>query len=333
MSEDTLSSVLRSVRLRAAVFYYVSGRGVWAAEALPAGEIARAVMPGAEHVLEYHMIAKGEGWARTAGLPPVRVSAGDIVMFPQGDAHVISSAPGVQPPRFDANWVFERPHVQTPIPISYHHGVEQPGTGMPVESADAVVVCGFIGCDLRPFNPVIAALPRLMHLPTDGGGAWVRAVIEQAAAESRSPGPGSQAILARMSEMLFVDAVRRYVESLPEQSAGWLAGMRDRHVGRALALLHEQPAEPWTIDALGRKVGLSRSALHERFVHFIGQPPMQYLTNWRMQVASNLLCSSNVNVAAIALEVGYESEAAFARAFKRATGMPPAAWRRARAQS
>ncbi|HTO48534.1 MAG TPA: AraC family transcriptional regulator [Burkholderiales bacterium] len=332
MNEDILSSVLRSVRLRAAVFYYVSCRKVWAAEAPPAAEIAAAVMPGAEHVMEYHMVAKGEGWAATAGLAPVRVSAGDIVMFPQGDAHVISSAPGLQPPRFDASWAFETRHVQKPIPISYHHGVEQPGAALPVESADAILVCGFIGCDLRPFNPVIAALPRLMHLPTERAGTWVRAVIEQAAAESRSPGAGSQAILARMGEMLFVDAVRRYVESLPEQSAGWLAGMRDRHVGRALALLHENPAEPWTIDTLGRKVGLSRSALHERFVQFIGQPPMQYLTNWRMQVASTLLCSSSVNVAAIALDVGYESEAAFARAFKRATGMPPAAWRRARAK-
>ena len=241
---------------------------------------------------------------------------------------MISSAPGLQPPRFDANWVCETRHVQKPMPISYHHGVEQPGALMPVESADAVVVCGFIGCGLRPFNPVIAALPRLMHLPTQRGGAWVRVVIQQAAAESRSPGPGSQAILARMSEMLFVDAVRRYVESLPEQSAGWLAGMSDRYVARALALLHEGPAEPWTIDTLAGRV-----ALYEHFVHFVSQPPMQYLTNWRMQLASNLLCSSSVNVAAIALDVGYESEAAFARAFKRATGMPPAAWRRARAQS
>jgi len=330
MNEDILSSVLRSVRLRGAVFYYVSYRAAWAAEAPPAAEIAPAVMPGSEHVIEYHMIAKGGGWAATAGLPPVRVAAGDIVMFPQGDSHVMSSAPELHPHRFDANWVFETRHVPKPMPISYHHGVAQPGAATPVESADTVVVCGFIGCDLRPFNPVIAALPRLMHLPAHRAGAWVRPVIEQAAAESCSPGPGSQAVLARMSEMMFVDAVRRYIESLPEKSAGWLAGMRDRHVGRALALLHEKPDEPWTIDALGRRVGLSRSALHERFVHFTGQPPMQYLTNWRMQVASNLLCSSTANVAAIALDVGYDSEAAFARAFKRATGMPPAAWRRQR---
>jgi transcriptional regulator GlxA family with amidase domain len=130
-----------------------------------------------------------------------------------------------------------------------------------------------------------------------------------------------------MSEMMFVDAVRRYVETLPEDSRGWLAGLRDRFIGRALALMHDAPANGWTVDDLGKRVGLSRSALHERFVEMIGQPPMQYLANWRMQVAAALLRDTSATVAAIAQEVGYDSEAAFARAFKRRTGKPPAAWR------
>jgi AraC-like DNA-binding protein len=153
-------------------------------------------------------------------------------------------------------------------------------------------------------------------------------VIGQAAAESQQPGPGSDALLARISEMMFVDAVRHYVASSPDLSQGWLAGMNDRFVGRALALLHEKPAEPWTVDELSRQVGLSRSALHERFAQFLGQAPMQYLTNWRMQVAAGLLRRSSATVASIALDVGYDSEAAFARAFKRLVGQPPAAWRR-----
>jgi AraC-like DNA-binding protein len=137
-------------------------------------------------------------------------------------------------------------------------------------------------------------------------------------------------MLARMSEMMFVDAVRRYADRLPEQSSGWLAGLRDRFVGRALALLHERPAHYWTIDELGRSVGLSRSALHERFVQLVGVPPMHYLAQWRMQAAARLLLESRATVAAIALDVGYDSEAAFARAFKRMVGKPPAAWRRER---
>ncbi len=328
MSRDTLSDVLRTVRLRGAVFYYVSCRDEWAAEAPPASEIASAVMPGAEHVIEYHMVAKGGGWAAVAGMSPVRLVAGDIVMFPQGDAHVMSSAPGLQPSRSDANWVYETRHEARPMPISYHHGVEQPGAAMPVDQADTVLVCGFIGCDLRPFNPLIAALPRLLHIPANAAGGWLAHVIGQAAAESQRPGPGSDALLARISEMMFVDAVRHYVASSPDLSHGWLAGMNDRFVGRALALLHEKPAEAWTVEELSRQSGLSRSALHERFVQFLGQAPMQYLANWRMQVAAGLLRRSRATVASIALDVGYDSEAAFARAFKRLVGQPPAAWRR-----
>jgi len=190
------------------------------------------------------------------------------------------------------------------------------------------LVCGFIGCDTRPFNPLLATLPRLLHLPESGRGTLSEQFVNLAATESTSKRPGSEALLERMSEMMLVDAVRRHVDNMPDQSTGWLAGLRDRFVGRALALLHEKPAADWNIDDLSKQVGLSRSALHERFVELIGQPPMQYLTNWRMQLASRLLRETQSSVAAIALEVGYDSEAAFARAFKRLVGTPPAAWRR-----
>jgi AraC-like DNA-binding protein len=133
-----------------------------------------------------------------------------------------------------------------------------------------------------------------------------------------------------MSEMLFVEVLRRHIDSLPPEQTGWLAGMRDAAVGRALALLHGRPAEPWTLEKLSEEAGLSRSSLHERFVHFIGQPPMQYLTRWRMQVASGLLRDTNAKLVEIALDVGYESEAAFSRAFKREVGVSPGAWRRER---
>lgn len=331
MTHDPLSDLLGAVRLRGAVFYYVSFRSEWAAESPPAREIAEAVMPGSEHVMEYHMVAKGSGWAAISGLQPVKLAAGDVVMLPHGDAHVMSSAPGMQPERYDANWVFQTRDVPKPIPISYHHGVVHPGSAMPVADAETILVCGFLGCDLRPFNPLITALPRLLHLPAERAGSWIGRVIDQAAVESAAPRPGGHAVLERLSEMMFVDTARRYLDGLPEDATGWLAGLRDRFVGRALALLHERPDHAWTIDELGREVGLSRSALHERFLQYVGQPPIQYLANWRIQLGSRLLRESRRTVAAVALEVGYESEAAFSRAFKRLVGAPPAAWRRAQA--
>src|SRR5512135_282276 len=329
MNHDPLSDVLRSVHLRGAIFYYVSFRDEWVAETPGAPQLSDTLMPGAEHVLAYHLIAKGNGWAATDGEPPVRLAGGDIVMFPRGHAHVLSSAPGMRAERDDSDWRFTTRGDPKPIAVSYHRGVLRPGAEMPADEASAVVVCGFVGCDLRPFNPLIEALPRLLHLPAGGVGAWVAPVLHQAVTESRESRPGSAAVLERVSEMVFVDAARRYLESLPADASGWLAALRDRHVGKAIGLMHEQPAEPWTIDELGRRVGLSRSALHERFVGLVGQPPMQYLTNWRMQRGAALLRAGDATVATIAQEVGYDSEAAFARAFKRLVGQPPAAWRRA----
>jgi AraC-like DNA-binding protein len=334
MSQDTLSDVLRSVRLRSAVFYYVSCDGAWVAEAPASRDIAAAVMPEAEHVIEYHVLTAGECWAALAGEPGLKMQRGDAVMLAHGDAHVMSSAPGLRADA-DVRGFFTMGRLQRPFRIHYD-GTAPPQVDVAgelpppaAETCAASFVCGFIGCDVRPFNPLLATLPRLLHLPADGG-AWAEQFARFAAAESAAMRPGSEALLERLSEMMFVDAIRRHVDRMPEQSTGWLAGLRDRFVGRALALLHERPAADWTVEELSRQVGLSRSALHDRFVALIGQAPMQYLTNWRMQVASRLLLEGRASVASVALDVGYDSEAAFARAFKRLVGMPPATWRRAR---
>lgn len=325
---DPLSDVLRSVRLRGSVFFYVSCRDQWSAHAPPSRELAPAVMPGAEHVIEYHLFVKGEGWVAVDGEPPLRLREGDIVMLPHGDAHVLSSAPGIQPAD-EGDWLFRMRDDPKPIPVTYRGDMFEPGSLLPAEDASAIIVCGFIACDLRPFNPLINALPRLLHLPAEGVGAWVAPMLEHAASESIDRRAGRAALLQRVSEMVFVDGARRYLDSLPPQAHGWLGALRDRQVGRAITLMHSDPAEPWTLEELGRRVGLSRSALHERFVSLTSLPPMQYLTNWRMQCGARLLREGHASVAAIALEVGYDSEAAFSRAFKRATGQPPGAWRRA----
>jgi hypothetical protein len=280
MQGDPLSDVLTSVRLRGAIFYYVSCDHQWVAEAPPSPELADALSPGAEHVIAYHLILRGSGWAGMDGMAPLRVHGGDIVMFPHGDAHVLSSAPGMRAAGGDQSWRATTRDDPKPILVAFHDGVCELNTEVPPNRASVVLVCGFISCDLRPFNPLIGALPRMLHLPATGVGAWVAPMLEQAVAESRNRRAGSAAVLERVSEMVFVDAARRHLESLPEEGgSGWLSALRDRYIGRAIGLMHERPADAWTVDELGRRIGLSRSALHERFVECVGMPPMQYLTN------------------------------------------------------
>ena len=332
MSRDTLSDVLREVRLRGAVFYYINGRSPWVVEAPPAREIIPAIMPGSEHMIEFHGVVEGSCWAAIVGESPVRLAAGDVVLFPQGDPHVMSSAPGMRPTRMDLS-LFSTPRPpQLPYALSIRGSeisVERQGGG----GADgSTVVCGFLGLDARPFNPILAALPRALHIAgaTLGPDSWVASFLRAAVVESNRRGPGGEAVLERMSEMLFVEVLRRHIDSLPAEQTGWLAAMRDPAIGRVLALLHERPDAPWTLESLARDAGMSRSTLHERFVHFIGQPPMQYLTQWRMQVAAGLLRDTRAKVIEVALGVGYESEAAFSRAFKRAVGVAPGQWRSGR---
>ncbi|MEO7335359.1 MAG: AraC family transcriptional regulator [Caldimonas sp.] len=331
MTQDTLSDVLRGVRLRGAVFFHVSGHSAWAAEAPAAKELASLLMPGVEHVMEYHAVAEGNCWAGLTGGPAVPMAAGDVVLFPHGDAHVVSSAPGMRG-RTDMSWLSSARLDTLPLRVAYDglDALEAPPHDRP---ASATVVCGFLGCDLQPFNPLIAALPRMLHLRASPQDAWITEFTRHAVAESHAQRPGGEAMLARMSEMMFVNAVRRYADELPARSTGWLAGLRDRYIGRALALLHEAPSHDWTLDELGSRIGLSRSALHEHFVDLVGVPPMQYLTQWRMQAAARMLIETRATVASIALDVGYESEAAFARAFKRLVGKPPATWRRDRSEN
>jgi AraC-like DNA-binding protein len=160
--------------------------------------------------------------------------------------------------------------------------------------------------------------------------AWHGNFTRQLIEESRLGRAGADTVLTRLAELMFIEVVRRYLEDLPQGQTGWLAGIRDDVVGRVLALLHSRPAHPWTLDELARAAASSRSNVAKRFALLVGQPPMQYLAQWRMQIAANLLAQSGAKVATIGAEVGYDSEAAFSRAFKKATGLAPGAWREAR---
>ncbi|PRY71774.1 AraC family transcriptional regulator [Halomonas ventosae] len=334
MSQDTLSQVLRSIRLRGAVFYHVEGNDRWVSESPPARAIAALIMPGIEHVMAYHVLTQGSCWTMVVGQAPVQLQAGDVVMFPHGDRHVISSEPGLR------GVVDMRPY-GLPHPEQLPFFASQRGAALSMSRLDpasdrhgATLVCGFFGCDAHPFNPLLASLPQLLHVPAGQADDddWIAHFIRFALSESTLKRPGGEALLERLSETMFVALVRRYLDDLPEGPPTWLAGLNDRHVGRALSLLHARPAEAWTIDRLADHVGLSRSSLHERFARFTGHAPMHYLAKWRMQVAAGLLRHSSAPIASIALEVGYESESAFSRAFRREVGQPPAAWRRQRAR-
>lgn len=324
MSNDTLSDVLRTVRLRGAIFFDIDTTVPWVAETPPAKIVAPAVMPDSEHVIEYHVITSGSCWASVIGhdLEPVRLNAGDVVAFPQGDAHVLSSAPGMRG-EVDLS-VFQRPEnaAQLPLLMNLDGGGRE----------RAHFVCGFLGCDSRPFNPLLESLPRILHVSgsTTAHSTWLDSFTRFAVMEAREKRAGGSGILSKLGELMFVELVRRYAESLPEEGKGWLAGLRDRHIGRALNLLHAQPTKDWSLDQLAREIGLSRSSFAERFTMFVGTPPMQYLQKWRLQMAASRLSEGLASIATIAADIGYESEAAFSRAFKRSVGVPPAEWRNKR---
>jgi AraC-like DNA-binding protein len=317
---DALSDVLKAVRLRGAIYFDVHASEPWVA-VTPAGrKIVGRLFPGSDHLVPYHAITRGTCWGGLVGGPSIRLAAGDVIMFPHGDEHVMSSAPGVHG---KPDLSIYRPPSKGQLPFTLSMRDARAGED---DGAGANFVCGFLGCDARPFNPLLAALPRVIHMSDRGNGA-LSALVQFAVAESRERRIGGEGVLGHLSELMFVDVVRRYLETLPQDRTGWLAGLRDPFVGRALAALHRGPERAWTIASLAREAGTSRTVLAERFTHLVGQPVMQYLTRWRMQLAANRLRSGGESVAAIAESVGYDSEAAFSRAFKKIVGAPPSAWR------
>ena len=251
------------------------------------------------------------------GGAPQRLRTGEVILFPQNDGHRMGSDLNLKP-------VFGRELIK-PAERGGLYSIRHGGGG-----ARTRMVCGYLGCEASKGNPVLATLPPTMKLKVEDAGPaeWIRSTFHFAADEVASGRPGSETVLAKLSELLFVEAVRRYVEDLPPDQTGWLAGLRDPVVARVLALVHGDIARPWSVEELGRQAGTSRSALAERFTRVIGMAPMHYLAHWRMQVAAQKLKGSNASLGQIADSIGYESEAAFSRAFKKSFGTAPATWRR-----
>jgi AraC-like DNA-binding protein len=314
---DALSDVLRVVRLQGGVFIHAEFTTPWCIFSQVTREDCGSLLDGAEHMVLYHYVVEGRLSAQIPNETPVDIEAGEVVIFPHNHGHLLGSHLGMTP-------VPSRQVVRV-SPESGMFVIRHGGGGEKTR-----IVCGFLGCDRLDGNPLAGALPPLLRFDARQGSAaaWMKSSMEFAADEIAARRAGSETVLAKLSELLFVEALRRYVEELPDEQTGWLAGLKDPFVSRALSLLHGRVAGQWTVDDLGREVGLSRSALADRFTRLIGEPPMRYLARWRSQVAAHQLRKSDTPLARIAEQVGYESEAAFNRAFKRAFGVPPATWRK-----
>ncbi len=317
MAADALSDLLRTVRLTGAAFFDVAATEPWVAEQPSREMVLPMILPGADHLIAYHVVTEGRCFASIVGGEPIALEAGEIIVFTNGDPHVMSSSPGMRadPVAPDALEAI----TANQLPFFMNYGGNGP--------ASVKLVCGFLACDAGPFNPLLENLPPVIKAEASQDAGWISQFIRFAVAESAEKRAGGESVLAKMSELMFIEVVRRHLDALPPEQAGWLAGLRDPSVGKALSLVHGKPAHNWTIEELAKQVGQSRSVLAERFAHLVGIPPMHYLAKWRMQLASELLSRGNANVAAIAAEIGYESEAAFSRAFKKIMGLPPSAWR------
>ncbi|MPZ33766.1 MAG: helix-turn-helix domain-containing protein [Rhodospirillales bacterium] len=312
---DPLSQVLGSVRLTGGVFLEARFTAPWCAVSQITADDIQPFIEAPGQIIAYHFVIGGRLCCGLEGEPPMEIGAGEVVLMPRNDQHTLASAPGLPP-------------VST-------HDLIQPGEEGGLARIDyggggepTHVICGFLATE-EVHNPLITTLPAMLKLDIRRGASrdWVEASVRFAAREFADGKVGSSPVMSRLSELLFVEAVRDYAETLDAMRSGWLAGLKDPQIGRALALLHGDVGTDWTTDRLAREVSMSRSAFNERFAALVGMPPIKYLTHWRLQLAKEKLRDRRQPIAQIAHTIGYESEVAFNRAFKREFGQPPARWR------
>jgi AraC-like DNA-binding protein len=317
---DALSDVLKSVHLEGAVYINAEFTAPWCVSAKFGLGSVRARLAGADQIVFFHYLTDGRCKVRLDGsVDTMHVSAGDLVLFLNEDGHVLGSDLQLVP--VETARLIDPEAAAAGNLIQLRHG----GGGVATR-----FVCGYIACSRSLCRPLLEALPRVLRISLGEGSAsgLVRELLRAGVSESLSSRPGAESVLAKLSELMFAEAMRRYVEDLPPEGRGWLAGLRDPYVGQTLALLHGNPGRAWTVGALARKVALSRSALAERFTALVGEPPMKYLKRWRLALAAQTLLAGSESIGSVAEDSGYESEAAFNRAFKSEFGFPPATWRK-----
>ncbi|HEY5810045.1 MAG TPA: AraC family transcriptional regulator, partial [Povalibacter sp.] len=289
----------------------------WGFAVPPLQRVAHILAPGTERLVPYHLVADGTASVRFAGAPEISLTAGDVVIIPHGDAHSVSN--GSPATLIDSEASLGEYLCGSLRTMQLGGGGER-----------TTFICGYFGCERHADRLFLAGLPQVIKINVrgDAAGEWVENSIRYLVCEADAMRPGQSVLLSKMAEALFVQTLRRYMEQLPPQQTGWLAGARDSIVGSALALMHQKPFYPWSVAELAVEAGTSRSVMAERFASFLGEAPLTYLARWRLQLAARLLQTSQKAMAQIASEVGYESQAAFTRAFKREFGTPPAQYRR-----
>lgn len=313
---DALSEVLKVVTLQGALFYNGEFSSPWSVYAAPSRELASYFETQTEDVVVYHLLTEGRAWVRLETGDRLALEAGDIVMLPHGDTHIVENGPTTKTVD-DSEHLIEI--------LSQGLKLWRVGGGGEVTK----FVCGYLACDRRLGQVFLSGLPSVfkVSIRNHPSGRWLENSIRFSVDQAGRSQPGGEAVLAKLSEVLFVETIREYIAQLPSNQTGWLASARDTDVGKALALMHRNPARAWTIALLAKEAGISRSVLAERFRHYLNESPIAYLTRWRLQLGAQMLSSTSYSVAQIAAEVGYESEAAFNRAFKREFEIPPARFR------
>jgi AraC-like DNA-binding protein len=321
---DAFSQALSSVRMTGAIFVDAICTAPWGFSVPHMAKVTHLLAPGTEHLVGYHLVTEGKALVGLPGAPDIAISAGDIVIFPHGDAHTVVNG---SPSRLvDSGAALGKWLGGDFVPLKVGAG----GGGEVTR-----FVCGYFGCERHAARLFLAGLPACirMNVRGDGAGEWLEASVRHLLNDTTSRRPGRGALLAKMAEAIFIETLRRYMEELPPEQTGWLAGARDSVVGAVLALLHHKPCHPWTVAELASTAGTSRTVMVERFARFLGEPPLTYLARWRLQLAARKLQTTQETVLNVAADVGYESESAFNRAFKREFGLPPAQYRKSLAGS
>jgi len=313
---DALSEVMKAIKVEGAVVYNAEFSSPWNFRVPPSHAAAASLEPGKVHIVIFHFLLEGRAQVKMEDGQIIRLASGDVVIFPQGESHILQNSPQTAPVYHEAD-----------LPELFAKGprlVRRGGGGEITR-----FVSGYIACDSRSNTELLKGLPSTFKVNIRDGarGRWIEDSICFWVKEAENFRSGDDVVISRLSEALFVEILRRYIAVLPAEQTGWLAGSRDPDIGKTLALMHSRPEHGWTLADLAKCVGTSRSALAKRFTQFLGKPPMSYLTQWRLQLAAKLLTSTNHSVLQIAFEVGYESESAFNRAFKRQFGLPPARYR------